>query len=305
MIIADHISKVFDKKIVLNDVSFAVNAGEITAVIGLNGSGKTTLLKIIAGMLEADSGYIRVARKNPTELQNKSILGYMDNKQSNLPESINVRAAFELCKKMYHVPIDYYNHVLDYAGQQLGIQEFGEKYKNELSPGEAAKAEFLYTLLIRPDLWIMDEPTIGVDYESRLKMYELIRYFNLGEKEKKMTILVATHNLQEMECLCEKVLVLHDGQIIFRGELEWLQEKYKSLGTICFEIVSGAIYVQDMPLKQYWIDGNKVRILYDKRYVSAVVIIKQLLETAKLQNISITDMDMETMIKSVFVRKVE
>uniref|UniRef100_UPI0040575BFE ATP-binding cassette domain-containing protein n=1 Tax=Acetatifactor sp. TaxID=1872090 RepID=UPI0040575BFE len=302
MVIADHISKSFDKRIVLNDISFAIGAGEITALIGLNGSGKTTMSKIIAGMLEADSGYIRVADKDPMLFQKEggSVIGYMDNRQSDIGENGTVRTLFELCRKMYHVSADYYNYVLDYAGKQLKIQDFLDKSKNELSPGEGAKAKFLYTLLMRPVLWIMDEPTVGVDYESRLKMYELIRHFKDRENEKNMTILIVTHNIQEMEYLCEKAIVLHDGHIVFSGKLEWLQEKYKSLGTICFEIVSGAIYVQDMPLKRYWMDGNRVKILYDKRYVSAVVILKQLLETAELKNISIMDMDMETMIKNIF-----
>lgn len=302
MVIADHISKSFDKRIVLNDISFGISAGEITALIGLNGSGKSTMLKIIAGMLEADSGYIRVDGKDPVSFQKEggSVIGYMDSRQSDIVEYGTVKTSFELCRKMYHVSVDYYNYVLGYAGENLNIRDFFDKSKNELSPGESAKAKFLYTLLMRPALWIMDEPTVGVDYESRLKMYELIRHFKNRENEKNMTILIVTHNIQEMEYLCEKAIVLHEGRIIFSGKLEWLQEKYKSLGTIRFEIVSGAIYVQDMPLKKYWIDGNRVKILYDKRYVSAVVILKQLLETAELQNISIMDMDMETMIKNVF-----
>lgn len=301
MVIADHVSKSFDKKLVLDDMSFFIESGKITALIGSNGCGKTTVLKLIAGILETDSGYIRVNGKNPLSFQNskENVIGYLDNRKSSTEESLTVEASFELCQKLYHVPEDHYNYVLDYAGKRMKIQDLFMERKKELSQGERARVNFLEILLMRPALWILDEPTIGMDYESRLEMYELLHHFKERENEKNMTVVIATHNMQEMECLCDKAIVLHDGHVIFSGNLEWLQEKYKTLGTICFEIVDGAIYVQDMPLKKYWIDGNKVKILYDKRYVSAVVILKQLFETVKLKNIRITDMDMETMIKHV------
>ena len=301
MIIADKIYKSYNDNIVLNNISFRVKRGETLAIIGLNGSGKTTLLKILAGMLEVDQGYIRVHDREHNYMidKHKETVGFISYGKSNIAGSGTIREMYDLCKKMYHVADDHYNYVIQNAGKQIGILEFGEKNAGELSLGEKSRAEFIYTLLICPDLWIMDEPTIGVDYETRMKMYEIIAHFK-NVRAEKLTIVIATHNMQEMEAISERVIVLNKGKIIFCGPLDKMQDRYRTLGVIRFELVQGGFSIQDMPIRKYSIDGNKVEIIYDKCYVSAGVILKQILETALLKNISVTDIDLDVMIKNVF-----
>lgn len=160
------------------------------------------------------------------------------------------------------------------------------------------KVEFFCALLMKPTLWIMDEPTIGIDYETRLNMYDILQYVKSRHKE--MTVLLATHNIQEMELLCDRVLVLHDGKMIFSGPVEYLKQKYQTLGLLRFSVKQGTIAVQDVPIKWYEVNGSKMKLLFDKHYVNAVTILKHLFETAKVEDVSIDDIDMESMIKNIF-----
>lgn len=300
MIIVHKICKSFGDKKILDNISFHIKPGEILAILGLNGSGKTTLLKILAGILEIDEGYIRVNRRERKSNQQNETVGFISYGKTNLSGSGTIREAYELCKKMYHIPEEYYNYVLQYAGKQIGVLDLWDKSPGELSMGEKSRVEFIYTLLIRPVLWLLDEPTVGVDYDTRIKMYHIISHFKQTNRLKDVSILIATHNMQEMEAISERVMVLNQGIIAFIGPIEKMKSKYRTLGVIHFDIVKGILSIQDMPIQKYTIEGNHVEIIFDKVYISAEGILRQLFETAEIKNISITDIDLESMIKNIF-----
>lgn len=300
MIIAHEISKSFDNKRILDNISFHIKHGETLVILGLNGSGKTTLLKILAGILDIDEGYIRVNRKERNLKHKNETVGFVSYGKTNLSGSGTIREAYEVCKKMYHISEEYYTYVLEYAAKPVGILDLWDKNSGELSLGEKSRVEFVYTLLIRPQLWLLDEPTVGVDYDTRMKMYHIISHFKKIKHLKDVSIVIATHNMQEMEALGERVMVLNEGKIAFIGSIEKMKSKYRTLGIICFDIVKGTLSIQDMPINKYTIEGNHVEIIFDKVYISAEGILKQLFEGAEIKNISINDMDLESMIKNIF-----
>ena len=300
MIIGHKITKSFQGKMILNEVSFRIDPGQITALIGINGSGKTTLLKIIAGIFDMDKGYLRINGKEPKTVQKdrEEVIAFMGSRYSNLTGAGTVKDAIDMCRKMYNVPNSYYEYFKEYVEKRLGLNELWRKECGALSAGEKARVEFFYTLLMRPTLWLMDEPTIGVDYETRLRMYEILQHVKSRNPEQ--IIIVVTHNLQEMELLCDKVLVLQDGKMIFSGPLHYLRQIYQTLGVISFEVTEGNVAFQDMPIKWYHIEGNRVKLMFDKHYVSAATVLKCVIESVRLQNLSVTDVDMESMIKGIF-----
>ena len=300
MVIGHRITKRFQEKTILDDVSFRIVPGQITAIIGLNGSGKTTLLKMIAGILRADEGYLRVNGTEPSQLKREAgiRIAFLSKQSSNLSGYNRVKDAITGCRKAYHVSNDYFEYLWSHAGSMLNMETLWEKECKTLSLGDRMKVEFFYTCLMRPTLWIMDEPTLGIDYETRLRMYEILQDVKSGYRE--MTVLIATHNIQEMEILCDRVLVLHEGKMIFSGPVEYLKQKYQTLGVLSCNVKQGTIAFQDVPIKWYQVDGSKIKLLFDKHYVNAVTILKCILETAKVEDISIDDMDMESMIKNIF-----
>lgn len=305
MVIANHINKAFLEKQVLRDVSFHIKEGERVGIIGVNGSGKTTLMQILMGVLLADSGYVRVAGEKSWERQGKrkTRIGFVSPRQSNLHPDRTVEDSVNLCKKMYPKAWKVSESDLesiDYVKECLKIKDIWKEIRSSLSLGERMRAEFLYAVMMNPHLLIMDEPTTGMDYEMRTREYECLDYFRKCHKDMPVTVLLVTHSIQEMEWLCDRVIAIHHGQIIFDGALEYLQQRYLSLGKICFEIEEGALHFHDMPINKYEMDGKRVQIIFDKRYVSANIILQQLMEESVIKKIRVLDMDMETMIRNLY-----
>ena len=305
MVIANHVNKAFFEKQVLRDVSFHIKEGERVGVIGLNGSGKTTLMRILMGALRADSGYVRVAGEKPWERQGKrkKRIGFVSALSSNLHPDRTVEDSVNLCRKMYPEAWKASEsdlEIVDYVKERLKIKDVWKEVRSSLSLGEGMRAEFLYAVMMNPHLLIMDEPTTGMDYEMRMKEYECLEYFRQCKKDMPVTVLLVTHSIQEMERLCDRVIAIHHGQIIFDGAMEYLQQRYLSLGKICFETEEGVLHFHDMPVKKYEIDGKRVQIIFDKRYVSANIILQQLMEETEIKKIRFFDMDMETIIRNLY-----
>lgn len=300
MVIASHVHKSFSEKQVLQDISFHIKSGEKVGFIGLNGAGKTALMQLLAGILRADSGYIRIAGEKPCSRRKckKVRIGVVSTHQSNLHSDRPVEASINLCRKMY--PNAWNQETIHYINEHLKINELRNRTKSSLSMGERMRAEFFCAAISAPHLLIMDEPTNGMDYTMRTKEYECLEYLNRQQGVMPMAVLLVTHSIQELELLCERVIAIHGGQIIFDGAMEHLQRKYISLGRIHFDLEEGALHFHDMPIKKYEIDGKRVHITFDKHYVSANIILHQLMEKAVIKNIKILDIDIETIIRSLY-----
>lgn len=300
MVIASHVCKSFSEKQILRNISFHIRKGETVGFIGLNGSGKTTLMQLLTGTLRADSGYIRVAGENPWSCKKRKNIriGMVSANQSNLHPDRTTEDSINLCKKMY--PGIWSQETMNYAGERMKSGDFLKKLKSSLSTEERMRAEFLYAITMVPQLLIMDEPTIGMDFEMRTLEYGCLEYFLKQQAALQTTVLLVIHNIQEMRRLCKRVIAIHNGQIIFDGAMEHLQRKYLSLGEIYFEVKEGSLHFHDMPINRYEIDGKKVHMIFDKRYVSANVILQQLMEKAVIKNIKILDIDMDTIIQNLY-----
>ena len=114
-----------------------------------------------------------------------------------------------------------------------------------------------------------------------------------------ITILLETNNLQELEMLCSRVLVLKNTKLAFKGELDILKKKYMSYGIVKFNIVSGEIILEDMPFVEYEIDGSYVKIVYEKKWIDAIAVLKHIQKKAVVEHVSISDVDIETIISNI------
>lgn len=188
--------KRYDKNTVLKGISFQVMAGEIFALLGTNGAGKTTALECIEHILNVDDGNIKVVGKLGVQTQS-----------SSLPPNIKAIEAINLFAKWNHINVDY-----DYL-YRLGIMDFDHELYRKLSTGQKRRLHLAIALLGDPDIVILDEPTAGLDVEGRVAIHEEIKKL----KEKGKSILMASHDMSEVEELCDKIAILKDGYIAFCG----------------------------------------------------------------------------------------
>ncbi len=198
------LKKSYSSHIVLRGLDFQIEKGEVFALLGVNGAGKTTTLECIEGLKKYDSGTITVNGKMGIQLQS-----------SSLPAHIKPMEAVKLFAKWNNTKIDY--AMLN----ALGIKEIEKKQYIQLSTGQKRRLHLALALIGDPDIVFLDEPTAGLDVEGRLSLHEQIR--NLKSRGK--TIVLASHDMAEVETLCDRIAILNSGNIVFCGTASELTEK--------------------------------------------------------------------------------
>lgn len=198
------LKKSYDNNIVLNGLDFQIEKGEIFALLGVNGAGKTTTFECIEGLRKYDSGTIMVNGKMGIQLQS-----------SSLPAHIKPMEAIKLFAKWNGVKIDY--TMLN----TLDIKEIEKKQYAQLSTGQKRRLHLALALIGNPDIIFLDEPTAGLDVEGRVSLHEQIRKLKLQGK----TIVLASHDMAEVETLCDRIAILNSGNIVFCGTASELTNK--------------------------------------------------------------------------------
>ncbi|MEO0294299.1 MAG: ABC transporter ATP-binding protein [candidate division WOR-3 bacterium] len=208
----ENISKKFGNITALKEVSFKVEKGIIFGIFGPNGAGKTTTIRIIAGILKPDSGRVYIRSANLSYIPEELSL-YKEEKVLNILKYI---------LSLKKVPQKRWKEEIEIWSSLLKIEEFLKRRTNELSKGQKRKVMFAMSLLGNPEIIIMDEPFIGLDVEAS----EGLKKIAYDMKEKGKTIIFSTHILELAEELCEEVIILKNGEIIERGGMEELRNKY-------------------------------------------------------------------------------
>ena len=205
--VLEGVSKSYGDIRALKAVDFRVRAGEVVALLGPNGAGKTTAVKLLLGLLQPNSGKVRVFGGDPTNPENRMRTGAML-QVGRVPETLKVREHIDLFSSYYLQPMSV-SQVLAASGlQQLSERKFGE-----LSGGQRQRVLFALALCGDPDLLFLDEPTAGLDVEARRMLWEEIRQLVRRGK----TVLLTTHYLQEADALADRVAVISKGEIIAQG----------------------------------------------------------------------------------------
>ena len=191
----------------LKGVNFRVRAGEVVALLGPNGAGKTTAVKLLLGLLQPNTGKVRVLGGDPTNPENRMRTGAML-QVGRVPETLRVREHIDLFSSYYQNPLPA-AAVLAAAG----LENLSERKFGDLSGGQRQRVLFALAICGNPDLLFLDEPTVGLDVEARRMLWEQIRQL-VGRGK---TVLLTTHYLQEADALADRVAVINKGEIIAEG----------------------------------------------------------------------------------------
>ncbi|MGF2615105.1 ATP-binding cassette domain-containing protein [Rossellomorea vietnamensis] len=220
----------------VNDISFTVKQGEMVGYIGENGAGKSTSIKMLTGILTPTSGTVTVNGMNPHKEREKfvSSIGVVFGQRSQLWWDIAVQESFQLLKKVYKVPDQQYKEHMDHVIETLEIAPLLDKPVRKLSLGQRMRCELAAALVHNPKLLFLDEPTIGLDVLVKLKIRQFLKEIN---EKYNTTILLTTHDLSDIEALCERVVMLDEGQIIYDGALQNLKTEWGEQKEIVFQFI--------------------------------------------------------------------
>lgn len=203
----------------LDDVSFSIGEGEMVGYIGPNGAGKSSTIKILSGILTPDSGQCQVDGRVPWKNRREHVgqIGVVFGQRSQLWWDVPVIDSFELLKDIYAVPDPLYQKNLKELTELLSLSELLRTPTRQLSLGQRMRCEIAASLLHSPKILFLDEPTIGLDAVSKLAVREFIKELN---REHKTTVILTTHDMQDIEALASRVILIGKGRILLDGTLD-------------------------------------------------------------------------------------
>lgn len=213
-----YLDKSKEKKEILKNVDFEINKGDFIALIGENGCGKSTLVKCMCGVLKPTEGSIKFNNVNVFKKRKDIIekIGVVFNQKPSFMVDLSVRNNFDFLKTIYKVPNDVFKERMDFIDKHLNIYELYDSQYRKLSFGQRVRCEISSVLFYNPELIILDEPTIGLDANSQLGLYELLKYHN---KVNKATIIIVTHDFKYIEKYCNRGIIMKHGQIVKDHEI--------------------------------------------------------------------------------------
>lgn len=210
----------------VKDMSFDILDGKITGCLGPNGAGKSTTIKMMCGILQPDNGEILINGYCPNKNRKKYVrqIGAVFGQRTSLWWDLPAKDSFELLKKVYHVSDKTYSSNIEIFSDILNINELLNKPIRQMSLGQRMRCEVAAAFLHNPSVVFLDEPTLGLDLITKENIRSMICRLNM---EKKISIILTTHDIEDIQELCKDVIIIDKGKKIYDGELEQLYQSYK------------------------------------------------------------------------------
>lgn len=289
----------------VKDLSFEVPKGQILGFIGANGAGKSTTIKMLTGILKPTSGYCRINGKIPQDNRQYYVrdIGAVFGQRTQLWWDLALQETYVVLKEIYDVPEKAFRKRMDFLNEVLDLNEFIKDPVRTLSLGQRMRADIAASLLHNPKVLFLDEPTIGLDVSVKDNIRRAITQIN---QEEETTILLTTHDLSDIEQLCDRIIMIDKGQEIFDGTVTQLKQSFGKMKSLSFELKPGQEQVvsQFMGLPDITVERHEfsLDIQYDSsRYQTADIIQKTMADFA-VRDVKMTGVDIEDIVRR-FYRK--
>ncbi|SDN51650.1 ABC transporter ATP-binding protein [Acetanaerobacterium elongatum] len=286
----------------VNDISFTVKKGEIRGLIGPNGAGKSTTIKIMSGILYPSSGEVDVMGYKPWLEREEYVkhIGVLFGQRSQLEWDLPPIDSFYLRKKLYDIPDEVYKRNIEYFKELLDIAEIINKPVRQLSLGERMKCEFVCSVLHEPPLVFLDEPTIGLDVVSKETVRGFISAIN---KEKNTTFILTTHDLSDIENLCENITVINNGTIVFDDGLAGLQEYFPKRKVVKVQFETPVDYHALEPFHPTSYNRMKAEFEVDLSECDVKTAVNRMFECLPVADINIESVSIEEVIRHIYTEQ--
>jgi len=284
----------------VKDINFSIEEGELVGFLGPNGAGKTTTLKILSGILYPTSGEARVLGYKPTDRkpeyqkQFALVMGQKNQLVSDLP----AMESFILNKEIYEVPDNDFKKILSELVDVLDIGNILDIQVRKLSLGQRMKCELVTALIHRPEVLFLDEPTIGLDVVAQKNIRDFLKHYN---KEKKTTIILTSHYMEDIKDLCRRVIIINLGKVIYDGAIDELIKKHAPHKLLKITFEANGIKREQIEKYGEVIDFNSYRaVIKVTRTEAKKVAVALLSSPLPVDDILIDEMDIDDVIRKVF-----
>ena len=295
-----------DYKIVkaVDDISMTIEPGEIVGYLGPNGAGKSTTIKMMTGVLEPSSGEILVNGKIPykNRTENAQQIGVVFGQRSQLWWALPLIESFKILKDIYMIPDSDYNNMLEFYKSLVDIDDLLHKPVRQMSLGQRTLSDILAAFLHNPAIVFLDEPTIGLDVSMKAKIRTIIKGLN---KEKKTTVILTTHDMGDVDALCERIVIIDHGKMLYDNDIEHLKGFFGSYRTLKVRVdddlkVESEIIQGEFADLQVTSDDEWISILVDEDKIGVIDVFGTLQKTHKISDMQIEEISTEDVIKKIY-----
>jgi len=290
----------------VDDISFSIEDGEIVGYIGANGAGKSTTIKMMTGILTPTSGKITVDGLVPYEKrkENAKRIGVVFGQKTQLWWDLPLSETFTLLKEIYEVSNKDFNERMAFLNSTLSLEDFMLTPVRSLSLGQRMRADIAAALIHNPKVVYLDEPTIGLDVMVKEKVRNAIREIN---KKYKTTIILTTHDLNDIEELCSRIIIIDNGKKIYDGSLEEIKSRYGARTSIELQVKKNIdlsslnfkenLEEDDLNIKE---ENNKIIATFNKNKISSSEIMSEILTKVEVIDFKVIETSIEDIIKKIY-----
>lgn len=291
---------------VVSKLNFEIKQGEILGFLGPNGSGKSTTIKMLSGILTPTSGVCYVNNLIPTEkrIENAKSIGVVFGQKTSLWWDLTVDDNLKLLKEIYEIEDKIFENRYKYLNEILEIEEIKYKQVRQLSLGQRMKADLAGALLHSPKILFLDEPTIGLDIVIKEKILKALKKINNDEN---VTILLTTHDMRDVEYLCNKIVIINRGKIIYKDSLLNLKKIYGDEKVCICDIIDienvekimEKLIIENL-VKEYELEGNNLKIIIKNNIEKEKTLIFKLFSEFQIENIRFEEIGIDKIVKKIY-----
>lgn len=282
----------------VRDLSFHIGKGEIVGFIGPNGAGKSTTIKMMSGILTPTKGRVLIEGRDISKYRKEVVrnIGVVFGQRSQLNWDLRLGESFELLKHIYQIDQADFDRTLDDLDQILGIREIIDKPVRQMSLGQRVKGDLVASMIHSPGVLFLDEPTIGLDVSAKYALRKFIKEIN---RVRKTTVILTTHDLGDIQELCERLIIINHGVMMEDGNLSEIVDRIAPYKTLVVEY-----YDESAPehpgCEMTEHDGNVAKYKFLKKDLTAAEIIADLSNIKTIKDVSIEEAGIDDIIKIAY-----
>jgi ABC-2 type transport system ATP-binding protein len=282
----------------VRDVSFQIDSGEMVAFLGPNGAGKTTTLKLLSGLIYPTSGEATVLGHVPWHRENayRRRFSLVMGQKNQLWWDLPAQESFRLHKEIYRIPHDDFDRRMDELTEMLEVKKLIGQPVRELSLGERMRMELIAALLHRPDVLLLDEPTIGLDVVSQRRVQEFLKHY---QKEQGITVILTSHYMKDVEALCQRAIIINEGELKHDGPIADIVDRFSQHKIIELQFAGtsipddldqyGRVFDSKAPRAKLEVDRNRIP-----------EILTSVLSRYTIEDVSVQERPLEDVIAELF-----
>ncbi|WP_420643026.1 ABC transporter ATP-binding protein [Candidatus Leptofilum sp.] len=286
----------------VDGISFGVEPGELVGYLGPNGAGKSTTIKMLTGLLVPSGGDVVVNGRIPHQERQQYVarIGVVFGQRTTLWWDLPVIESLELLRHVYQIPTDLFRQNLAEFTEMLEMEPFLHTPVRSLSLGQRMRADIAAALLHNPDLLFLDEPTIGLDVVAKERIRQFIQHVNA---ERGTTVLLTTHDLADVQRLCQRVMIIDRGKLLFDGRLQSLQNQFGGKRELVVDFAQDyeAVAIEGATVINY--HDSRATYQFRRGEISASELIGRISSQYRVQDLAVREPDIEGTIRRIYEEK--